>query len=114
MPHMSPENHLNRIQKFYSFLGEITDTQILGQNNEILGFQSQAVKMLDFLKRFKKHIDQMEIDFEQAIWSNQQMNSLLITYEKNLVHSYGDDVNRSKTIMVGTTIMANTEPDTDN
>jgi len=85
LPHMSPENHLNRIQKFYSFIGEITDTQILGQNNEILGFQSQAVKMLDFLKRFKKHIDQMEIDFEQAIWSNQQMNSLLVTYEKSLV-----------------------------
>lgn len=54
---MSPENHLNRIQKFYSFIGEITDTQILGQNNEIIGFQQQALKMLDFLKRFKKHID---------------------------------------------------------
>lgn len=42
------------------------------------------------------------------------MNSLLVTYERTLVTSYGDDVNRSKTIMVGTTIMANTEPDTDN
>jgi hypothetical protein len=57
LPHMSPENHLHRIQKFYSFLGEINDTQILNQNNEILGFQAQAVKMLEFLKRFKNHID---------------------------------------------------------
>ena len=70
--------------------------------------------MLEFLKRFKKHIDQMEVDFEQAIWGNQEMNKLLVTYEKHLVQKYGDDQNRSKTVMVGTTIMANTEPDTDN
>ena len=42
------------------------------------------------------------------------MNSLLMTYERHLVQSYGDDSNRSKTVMVGTTIMANTDPDTDN
>jgi hypothetical protein len=42
------------------------------------------------------------------------MNSLLVTYEKHLIQSYGDDANRSKTVMVGTTVMHNLEPDTDN
>lgn len=41
------------------------------------------------------------------------MNLLLVTYEKTLVQSYGDDANKSKTVLVGTTLMPNTEPNTD-
>lgn len=41
------------------------------------------------------------------------MNNLLVTYETNLVQSYGDDANRSKTVLVGTTLMPNTMQNTD-
>lgn len=41
------------------------------------------------------------------------MNNLLVTYETNLVQSYGDDANRSKTVLIGTTLMPNTMQNTD-
>ena len=40
--------------------------------------------MLNFLEQFKKHIDQMEQDFEHAVLSSQQMNGMLATYEGTL------------------------------
>jgi len=32
----------------------------------------------------------MEMDFEHAVFSNQQMNGMLATYESTLIESYGD------------------------
>lgn len=55
-----------------------------------MAFSTQAKKMHLFLKKFKGHIDDMEGDFEQAVVEQNQMNSLLKTYEGNLVASYGD------------------------
>ena len=52
--------------------------------------------MLEFLNRFKAHIDQMEGDFEQALWSSQQMNGMLRTYEATLIESYGDGKKRAR------------------
>lgn len=67
--------------------------------------------MLDFLKKFKKHIHKMEQEFEDAIWTNQQMNMLLVSYEKKLISCYGEDANQSKTVIVGQTIVAQPEMD---
>jgi DNA anti-recombination protein RmuC len=55
-----------------------------------MSFYEQATKMLAFLEQFKKHIDQMETDFEHAVFSSQQMNGMLATYEGTLIESYGD------------------------
>ena len=45
--------------------------------------------MFTFLEQFKRHIDQMELEFEHAVVSSQQMNGMLATYEATLLESYG-------------------------
>ena len=70
LPRLSPENHLTRIQKYFSFIGYITDSAIIDQDQQILNFYSKASEMYAFLEQFKKHIDHMEQDFEMAVYSN--------------------------------------------
>ena len=101
LPRLAPEAHLHRIQAYFSFIGGISDSQIMGQNNQIMNFAAQASKMLEFLNRFKAHIDQMEGDFEQALWSSQQMNGMLRTYEATLIESYGDGKKRARPLGQG-------------
>ena len=48
LPRMSPEEQLQRIQKYYSFIGNISDPQIDAQNLQILSFAKSAKKMLEF------------------------------------------------------------------
>jgi len=44
--------------------------------------------MFTFLEAFKKHIDQMELEFEHAVVSSQQMNGMLANYEATLLEHY--------------------------
>ena len=46
--------------------------------------------MFTFLEQFKKHIDQMELEFEHAVVSSQQMNGMLATYEATILETYGN------------------------
>ena len=48
------------------------------------------MKMYEFLEQFKKHIDQMEQEFEYAVVSSSQMNGMLATYEATVIESYGE------------------------
>lgn len=57
MPRLSPENLLHRIQQYFSFIGNITQTAIDEQDQQILSFHSSAEKMFTFLEKFKTHID---------------------------------------------------------
>ena len=50
-------------------MGEITDTQIDGQNEQILAFALRAKEMLDFLNRFYKHLQEMETEFDNSVSS---------------------------------------------
>ena len=63
---ISPENHLRRIQHYFSFMGGISDPAIQEQNKQITNFKVNAGQMLATLKKFKEHLDLMEADFEQA------------------------------------------------
>jgi len=47
--------------------------------------------MFTYLEQFKRHIDQMEQEFEHAVVSSQQMNKMLAVYEGTLIVSYGND-----------------------
>ena len=60
LPRLTPENHLNRIQKYFSFMGYITETAIIDQDEEICTFHTKAQEMFAFLEQFKRHIKQME------------------------------------------------------
>ena len=48
-------------------MGEITDSQISGQNIQILAFAQKARKMLEFMGRFNTHLSEMEIEFEASV-----------------------------------------------
>mmetsp|Transcript_21896 Transcript_21896/g.26963 ORF Transcript_21896/g.26963 Transcript_21896/m.26963 type:complete len:121 (-) Transcript_21896:893-1255(-) len=57
LPRLSPENQLNRMQQYFSFIGNITGQAIEDQDAQIMDFYNQAVNMYAFLEAFKKHID---------------------------------------------------------
>ena len=78
---ISPEQHLNRIQKYFSFMGSISDPAIQEQNMQITQFKINATTMLQTLKKFKDHLDIMEAEFEQAITNDNQLCSMLYQYE---------------------------------
>ena len=61
---LSPENHLTRIQQYFSFMGVISDPIIQEQNSQITSFKIAATQMNVTLRKFKTHLDLMEGDFE--------------------------------------------------
>jgi len=73
LPRLSPEDQLVKIQDYFSFIGQISEPQIVVQAKQIFTFQGQAHKMLDFLKRFKAHVYNQSGEFEQILWNESQM-----------------------------------------
>ena len=88
LPEISPENQLARIQTYYSFIGAISDSQIQGQNSQIMAFAQRARRMLDFMLRFQKQLHEMESEFEQGVTSTYQLNQLMSHYEQTLFQNY--------------------------
>lgn len=84
LPSDSPEALLNSIRAYFSFMGEITQPIIDAQNKQILQFAEKARKLLDFMHRFLKHLQEMEVDYGESVESTYQMNCLLNKYEKTL------------------------------
>ena len=81
---MSSDNHLNRIQKYFSFIGSISDPAIQEQVMQITQFKISANSMLATLKKFKDHLDLCETEFEQAITNENQLSSMLYQYESQI------------------------------
>ena len=47
--------------------------------------------MLNFLDRFKIHLAEMEVEFEQGVMNTYQMNLLLKQYEQTLYANYSHE-----------------------
>ena len=63
MARLSPENHLKRIQKYFSILGSINGPIIQEQNMQITKFKIAANQMRVFLLKFKEQLDVCDEDF---------------------------------------------------
>lgn len=74
---LSPENHLQRIQQYFSFMGGISDVAIQEQNKEITAFRIAANQMLITLKKFKEHLDIMEGEQQEQNQKANSMNKML-------------------------------------
>ena len=48
-------------------MGEIKDSEIASQNALIVDFAFQAKEMLDFMRKFLIHIEQMEFEFDNSV-----------------------------------------------
>ena len=53
LPNLSSEQLLERISQYYSFMGEITETKLQRQLNQVLGFVKQARHLHGQLEIFK-------------------------------------------------------------
>lgn len=51
-------------------------------------FATRAKKMLDFMMRFQKHLQEMETEFESGVTSTYQMNQIMNHYESTLYANY--------------------------
>lgn len=58
------------------------------QNTQILEFAQRAKKMLEFMLRFQKHLEEMRVEFEQGVTSTYQMNQIMTHYEATLHKNY--------------------------
>lgn len=75
-------------------MGEITDSQIDGQNEQILAFAMRAKEMLDFLNRFYKHLQEMCTEFDNSVLNVNQMNAVLYHYESQMHANFGSDASK--------------------
>ena len=69
-------------------MGEITDSQIAGQMQQITEFKELARQMLDFLRRFHSHLQELEQEHESSVSSTFKLNQFLFQYEQNLHKNY--------------------------
>ncbi len=53
-----------------------------------MAFASRAKRMLDFMLRFQKHLQEMETEFESGVTSTYQMNQIMSHYENTLYSNY--------------------------
>ena len=53
-----------------------------------MAFASRAKRMLDFMLRVQKHLQEMETEFESGVTSTYQMNQIMSHYENTLYSNY--------------------------
>jgi hypothetical protein len=64
LPKLNFEENLSRINRYFSISGEISETQLLQQNNQVNVFVAQVRKMQQQMERFKDAISQFMQSFE--------------------------------------------------
>ena len=79
---------LNRYTRYFSFIGTITDRQIRVQNDQISAFELQVHQIKLFLKRFKRHVKEMDKEFEVNLYRKSHMNQLLKNLEEALADNF--------------------------
>jgi hypothetical protein len=67
LPKLNFEENLSRINRYFSISGEISETQLLQQNNQVNAFVAQVRKMQQQMERFKDAISHFMQSFE-AQW----------------------------------------------
>jgi hypothetical protein len=69
LPKLTFEQILERTTKFYSFMGEITESKIHKQNNKITNFAGQCRRMYAFLEKFRDTVNKLENCYD-AQWTH--------------------------------------------
>ena len=74
LPKLNGEQLLERISKYYSFTGEITETKLQRQITHILGFIKSARNMHAQLEKFKEVVARMEGLLEATAGAQKEIN----------------------------------------
>ena len=67
LPKLNFEENLTRINRYFSISGEVSETQLLQQNNQVNAFVAQVRRMMQQMERFKDAINQFQQSFD-AQW----------------------------------------------
>jgi len=80
LPKLSGQQLLERVSQYYSFMGEITESKVQKQMNQILNFVKQSRALLTQLTTFTEVIAKIEAanDMQQACQSK-QYTTMIIT-----------------------------------
>lgn len=60
LPKLSAEESIQRITKYYSFSGEISESKLQKQMNQVLEFVKRARNLYGQLEKFKESVAKME------------------------------------------------------
>lgn len=69
LPKLTSEENLERVSRYFSFMGEITESKKQRQSNQINQFAGTARRMSTFLDRFREMVNRLEIGYD-AQWVN--------------------------------------------
>jgi len=69
LPKLTFEQMLERISKYFSFMGNISETQVVKESATVNEFAIRTKKMCDFLEKFREHVKKMEDNFHYN-WEN--------------------------------------------
>ena len=82
LPKLTGEQILERISKYYNFMGEITESKLQKQTNQILAFGKQVRNLYGMLDRFKESVNKLENVYDTQ-WLLQSNNyPLPLLYNK--------------------------------
>jgi len=65
-----------------------------------MNFAQRAKKMLEFMLRFQKHLQEMETEFDNSVTSTYQMNQIMSHYEQTLYANYATKETEKKDFRV--------------
>lgn len=66
LPKLNAEEMLQRVSKYYSFMGQISETKVMRQMNQIFAFVKTARHHYAQLEKFKEVVDKMIAHQEQT------------------------------------------------
>lgn len=64
LPKLSSEQLLERTTRYYSFMGEINESKVQKQMNQVLAFVKQARALNAYLDKFKETVNKLEIAYD--------------------------------------------------
>jgi len=91
LPKLNGEQLLERISRYYSFTGEITETKLQRQMTHILAFIKAARHMHAQLEKFREVIARMEGVMEVTQATQKEINEMLYKYEEQGLKAYTKD-----------------------
>eukprot|EP00347_Sterkiella_histriomuscorum_P019166 403342692 len=88
LPKLNYQENLERISKCYSFIGQITETQMQRCSNKINAFAGAANRMSNFLDKFREMANRLEIGYDAQWINHKQLNDLMGQYEESNLKNY--------------------------
>eukprot|EP00347_Sterkiella_histriomuscorum_P020499 403337564 len=88
LPKLNPEQILERTIRYYSFMGEITESKIQKQNNSMNKFAGQIKKLYQFLEKFRDTVGKLEQAYDAQWIYHKQLNEYIYQYEEQNLRTY--------------------------